>query len=118
MSPNDLFALAERYHAFSGSQLAAYTLPTAGVYTSGGAAVEVVEPESTSQMLTQFLGGPFGAITTPPLDSYGEPLPLTPPTTTTTLPSPTTAATTATSAAGATTTTPPSAIPSFDPQPC
>ena len=30
LSPSDLFSLAERYHAFSGSDLQAYTLPTAG----------------------------------------------------------------------------------------
>ncbi len=36
LSPNDLFALAERYHAFSGSQLQSLTLPTAPAVTSGG----------------------------------------------------------------------------------
>ena len=33
-------------------------------------------------MITQFLGGPFGTITTPPIDQYGNPLALTVPATT------------------------------------
>jgi hypothetical protein len=117
LSPDDLFSLAERYHAFSGSDLAAYTLPTQPAVTSGGSDVEVVEPDAAAAMITQFLGGPFGAVSTPPIDAYGDPLPLTPPTTT-----PTTAApvgTTAPSGGAATATTiPPPTIPSFDPTPC
>jgi LCP family protein required for cell wall assembly len=117
LSANDLFSLAERYHAFSGSDLAAYTLPTQPAVTSGGSDVEVVEPDAAAAMITQFLGGPFGAVSTPPIDAYGDPLPLTPPTTT-----PTTAApvgTTAPSGGAATATTiPPPTIPSFDPTPC
>jgi LCP family protein required for cell wall assembly len=117
LSANDLFSLAERYHAFSGSDLQAYTLPTEPEETSGGSDVEVVEPDAASALITQFLGGPFGAISTPPIDAYGDSLPLTPPTTT-----PTTAApvgTTAPTGGAATATTiPPSTIPSFDPTPC
>ena len=81
LSPNDLFALAERYHAFSGSQLQSYTLPTVPAYTSGGSAVEVVQPSEASQAIAQFLNGPFGPITTPPLDSHGNALTLSVPTT-------------------------------------
>ena len=35
-------------------------------------------------MISQFLGGPLGTITTPPIDEYGDPLTLSTPTTTTT----------------------------------
>jgi LCP family protein required for cell wall assembly len=120
LSPNDLFALAERYHAFSGSQLQSYTLPTAPAYTTGGSAVEVVQPDEASQMLTQFLGGPFGAITTPPINAYGDDLTLSVPVTVPT--TPTTAApvtTTPSKHSTPTTTAPPASdIPSYDPHPC
>jgi LCP family protein required for cell wall assembly len=117
LSPDDLFSLAERYHAFSGSDLQAYTLPTQPAVTSGGSDVEVVEPDAASAMITQFLGGPFGAVSTPPIDAYGDPLTLTPPTTTPTTASP--VATTAPAAgAGTPTTIAPPTIPSFDPTPC
>ena len=120
LTPNDLYALAERFHAFSGSQLQAYTMPTSPAVTSGGSDVEVVEPDSAAQKITQFLGGPFGAISTPPIDAYGNPLALTVPTTT--LPSATAAppATNASSSGKSTATTSPaaSAIPSYDPRPC
>ncbi len=36
LSANDLFSLAERYHAFSGSDLQDYTLPTVGALLVGG----------------------------------------------------------------------------------
>jgi LCP family protein required for cell wall assembly len=120
LSPDDLFSLAERYHAFSGSSLQAYTLPTVGAASSAAGDVEVVEPEAAAQMINQFLGGTVGPIVTPPLDAYGNPvaLPVTAPTT-----APTTAQTAApatTAAPGATTATtaPTSNVPSFDPQPC
>ena len=72
LSANDLFSLAERYHAFSGSQLQTYTLPTAPAATSAGVGTSRwSSPTRPSQMITQFLGGPFGAITTPPIDAYG-----------------------------------------------
>ena len=118
LSPNDLFSLAERYHAFSGSQLQSYTLPTAPAQTSGGSDVEVVEPDAASAMITQFLGGPFGTITTPPLDAYGEAQTLTPPTTVPTTAPPATTAPPKSSSGTTATTAPPSDIPSFDPTPC
>ena len=118
LTPSDLFALAERYHAFSGSDLQTYTLPTEGATSESSGDVEVVEPQEAAQMLQQFLGGAPGPITTPPLDAYGNPLslPVSAPTTST----PATPATTATTAApGATATTvPPSPIPPYDPRPC
>ncbi len=120
LTPNDLYALAERFHAFSGSQLQAYTLPTSPTYTSGGSAVEVVEPESASQKIAQFLGGPFGSITTPPIDAYGNPLALTVPTTTLPPVSAAPPVTNVTSSGKSTPTTSPAAknIPSYDPRPC
>ena len=74
LSANDLFSLAERYKAFSGSDLQAYTLPTVGASSSVAGSVEVVQPDEAGAMITQFLGGTVGTITTPPLDAYGEPL--------------------------------------------
>jgi hypothetical protein len=117
LTPGDLFSLAERYHAFSGSDLQAYTLPTEPEVTSGGSDVEVVQPEAAAALITQFLGGPSGAISTPPIDAYGDPLTLTPPATAPATASP--GGTTAPAAGGTPTTTiPPVSIPSFDPTPC
>jgi LCP family protein required for cell wall assembly len=114
LSVTDLFSLAERYHAFSGSQLQAYTLPTAGAYTSGGSSVEVVQPEEASATISQFLGGPLGAISTPPIDGDGNPLTLSTP-----APAPAPASTGAATAGATTATTVPAAtIPDFDPRPC
>ena len=118
LSPGDMFALAERYHAFSGSDLQAYTLPTVGASSSVAGDVEVVQPEEASQVITQFLGGGFGPITTPPLDANGDPLTFPEVTTTT----PTTSAgsgTTAPAASGsAATAAAAPTIPSYDPRPC
>jgi LCP family protein required for cell wall assembly len=117
LSPTDLFSLAERYHAFSGSDLQSYTLPTAGAQSPQAGDVEVVQPDEASQMITQFLGGPFGPITTPPIDEYGDALTLSVPTTTPATAAP---ATTAPPAKHSPTTTAPPAspIPSYDPRPC
>ena len=121
LTAGDLFALSERYHAFSGSQLQAYTLPTAGATSPEAGSVEVVQPDEASQTITQFLDGPFGTITTPPIDQYGNELTLTVPTTTPT--TPTTAAPATTVARPSDKTTPTTAppapnIPSYDPRPC
>jgi LCP family protein required for cell wall assembly len=117
LTATDLFSLAERYHAFSGSQLQAYTLPTVGASSSDAGDVEVVQPDEASAMIAQFLGGTFGPITTPPVDAYGNALTLTPPTT---VPAAASPASSATPAAGATTptTVPANTIPSYDPRPC
>lgn len=116
LTPDDLFSLAERYHAFSGSALQTYTLPTVGATSSTAGDVEVVEPETAGQMIDQFLGGTVAPIVTPPLDAYGNPitLPVTAPTTAQTT-APTTAATPGATTA---TTVPTSTVPSFDPHPC
>ena len=92
LSAGDLFALAERYHAFSGSSLQSYVIPTSGARSSYAGAVQIVQPDAAAATITQFLGGPFGSITTPPIDAYGSPMALTPPApTTTTTPVATTA---------------------------
>jgi LCP family protein required for cell wall assembly len=118
LTAGDLFSLAERYHAFSGSDLRSYTLPTVGATSAEDGDVEVVQPQPAAQMIDQFQGGAVGPILTPPLDAYGNPQPL-PVTTTTTAP-PVTASTAppTTGASTPTTTVPQSAIPSFDPRPC
>ncbi len=121
LSANDLFSLAERYHAFSGSQLNTYTLPTAPAATSGGSDVEVVQPDEASQMITQFLGGPFGAITTPPIDAYGNDLTLSVPNATPAAPAtaaPVTTTTPSSNHSPVTTAPAASDIPSYDPRPC
>ncbi|HEY4929174.1 MAG TPA: LCP family protein [Acidimicrobiales bacterium] len=116
LTAGDLFALAERYHAFGGSSLNSYVLPTTGGVSSYAGDVEVVQPDAAAAMITQFLGGSFGPITTPPVDAYGNPLTLTaPPPTTTTVPVATT-----THPAGSAQSTPAasSSAPSFDPTAC
>jgi LCP family protein required for cell wall assembly len=120
LTPNDLFGLAERYHAFSGSQLQALTVPTSPAQTSGGSDVEVVQPDAASQTIAQFLGGPFGPISTPPIDADGNALTLTPPApTTTTAPSATTTHPAASSTNGsAQPSSASTSAPSFDPTPC
>jgi anionic cell wall polymer biosynthesis LytR-Cps2A-Psr (LCP) family protein len=121
LTVGDMFSLAERYHAFSGSQLKDFTLPTLGADTPGGSAVEVVQPDEASQMISQFVGGATTPVTTPPLDSYGNPLTF-PVATTTTVPAvATTAAPTTAPSTPAANTTPAATatnIPSYDPTPC
>ena len=120
LTAGDLFGLAERYHAFGGNSLNTFVLPTEGAVSSYAGDVEVVQPEEASAMISQFLGGPLGTITTPPIDAYGNALTLaTPTTTTTTAP----VATTAPPATSSTATTAPvnsatASAPSFDPTPC
>lgn len=121
LSATDLLGLAERYHALSGSSLSSYTLPTAGAVSSYAGDVEVVQPDAAATTITQFLGGPFGAIVTPPIDQYGRPLTLTVPTTTTTAPA---AAAPVGSSSGSSSrgttpaATPGNSTPSYDPTPC
>lgn len=116
----DLFSLAERYHAFSGSQLQDFTLPTVGAYTSDGSAVEVVQPDAAAQMLSQFLGSATMPITTPPLDADGNPLTLPVATTESAVAAtvaPSTVPSTIQSVAAAPA-APVTTVPNFDPTPC
>lgn len=115
LSAADLLALAVRFHAFSGSDLQAFTLPASGATSSVAGSVEIVEPDLAARTIIGFLGGAPGTITTPPLDAHGAPLTL--PVTTSTV---TAQAVQAPSAASRTTAnSPPGAsIPPYDPRPC
>ncbi len=115
LTPGDLYGLAERYKAFSGSQLQAYTLPTAGATSAAAGSVEVVQPDEAAPIVAQFQGGDATTITTPPLDAYGRPISI-PVNTTTTTPAPTTSS--PSPAAPATTAPAPPTIPPYDPRPC
>ena len=117
LTPTDLYSLAARYKAFSGSQLQAYTLPTLGGTSSVAGSVEVVQPDAAAQMISQFLGGALGSISTPPLSVHGVPLTLNV-TPSTAAPAVTTSpsASSATTPANAPLPTP--SIPSYDPRPC
>jgi LCP family protein required for cell wall assembly len=114
LTPGDLYGLAARYKAFSGSQLQAYTLPTAGGTSAVAGSVEVVQPDEAAPIVAQFQGGSATTVTTPPLDAYGRPISIPVNTTTTVAPTSTTS-----SRAGAATTAPaPPTIPAYDPRPC
>jgi LCP family protein required for cell wall assembly len=112
-----LLSLAERYHAFSGSSLQNYTVATTGASYApyGNEAVEVIQQPQTQETITQFLGGPTGTVTTPPLDGYGNPIPV-PAVTSTTAPAATAA--TPASSGSSSTTAPASSVPFYDPTPC
>lgn len=116
LSGNDLVSLATKYHAFSGSSLQTWTLPTTGVETKDYGDVEVVEESLAQQVVQQFLSSPAPLpITTPPLDANGNPQ------VASATPTSETTATTSGSNAGAvaTTTTVPQVSPSnFDPTVC
>jgi LCP family protein required for cell wall assembly len=115
MSSGTMLALAERYHAFSGSSLQTFTLPTTGGYSSSAGDVEVVQEPAAQQVLTQFLGTAPNSVTTPPLNQYGSPLQV---------PSsvaPQTSSPSSGSSGAASTPTTPSSVPgtgSFNPTPC
>jgi LCP family protein required for cell wall assembly len=86
-SGSDLLALAQKYHAFSGSSLETATLPTVGAYSSAAGDVQVVQEPAAEQTISQFLGAPPGGILTPPLSQHGSPVTVPPTTTATTPPS-------------------------------
>ena len=122
LSATALLSLAERYHAFSGSALNTFTLPTSpGYYSPYGEAVQTVDEPAATTMISQFLGAAPSTPTTPPLDQYGDPV-------SAAAAAPTTAATTPATTAPSnkksvtTTTARPSTatskIPSYDPRPC
>ena len=56
ISGSDLLALAEKYHAFSGSSLQTATIPTTGAYSSVAGDVEVVQEPAAEQTIAHFLG--------------------------------------------------------------
>lgn len=114
LTEGDLFSLVERYHAFGGSSLQAFTLPTVPATTSGGSDVEVVNQPLAQQTLTAFLGTTPNTVSTPPIDAYGSAIAV--PAVSTPASTPATAAP---SSSGTTPTTPlTTQNPSFDPTPC
>jgi LCP family protein required for cell wall assembly len=112
MSTTAILSLVQRYHAFSGSQLQTFTLPTLGAYSGVAGAVEVVQEPQAQQVISQFLGTAPNAVETPPLNAYGSPV--TVPATTTT---PATVPPARSQASPVTTTTVPGSGP-FNPTPC
>ena len=132
MSFSTLVSLAEHYHAFSGSSLTSYTLPTAPAVSSYAGDILVVQQPQAQRMISTFLGGGAQAVTTPPVDQNGNPVPAT---TGGTTAGGTTAAvgtaggttaavgtaggtTAAVGTAGGTTAVTPTAVPPYDPRPC
>ena len=110
MSSSELVSLAETYHAFSGSALKTYTLPTYGASSSVAGSVQVVQEPQAIQTITQFLGTAPDGIVTAPLDGYGSPV---------TVPPSTTPPTSGRSSQGeSTTTTVPPGTGTFNPTPC
>jgi hypothetical protein len=112
MSPTMILSLAQRYHAFSGSQLQTFTLPTFGAYAGAAGDIEVVQQPLANQVISQFLGTTPSEAVTPPLNAYGSPVTV-PAVTTTTAPPPR-----STGGASATTTTTIPGTGPFNPTPC
>ena len=75
LSATALLSLAEKYHAFSGSSLVNFTLPTSSDSYApyGGESIEVVDEPAAAEMISQFLGGSPDRASTPPLDQNGDP---------------------------------------------
>jgi LCP family protein required for cell wall assembly len=116
MSSGAMLALAQRYHAFSGSSLQTFTLPTTGGYSSVAGDVEVVQEPAAQQVITQFLGSQPGSVVTAPLDAYGSPIAV--PSTVTSSPSGLSARSGSSGASGSST---PATVPGtgpFNPTPC
>jgi LCP family protein required for cell wall assembly len=120
LSPTALLSLAQRYHAFSGSALNNFVLPTTGASYApyGGESVEVVNEPAATQMITQFLGTSPNPSTTPPLDQNGQGEDTSVPVTTATTAAPTTTAPANSSGTTAKPSTATSNIPPYDPRPC
>jgi len=119
MSGSDLIALAQRYHAFSGSHLQTATLPTTGAYSSAAGDVEVVQEPAAQQTISQFLGTQPNTTLTAPLTADGSPVTVPPPTTAPVTPS---TSPTPSSPSPSTTPSPPTTAGpgtgSFNPTPC
>jgi LCP family protein required for cell wall assembly len=116
MSSGAMLALAQRYHAFSGSSLQTFTLPTTGGYSSVAGDVEVVQEPAAQQVITQFLGSQPSSVVTAPLDAYGSPIAV--PSTVTSSPSGSSARSGSSGASGSST---PATVPGtgpFNPTPC
>jgi LCP family protein required for cell wall assembly len=121
LSATALLSLAEKYHAFSGSSLVNFTLPTSGAAYApyGDESIEVVDEPAAAEMINQFLGGSPDRVSTPPLDQYGNPENTSVPVTTAP-PSSGSGSGSGSSGSGSGA-TPPAAttsIPFYDPRPC
>ena len=120
MSFGDMYALAERYHAFSPSSLQTYTLPTNAETTDGGSDVQVVSQPAAQETIEAFLGGSPKAATTPPVDAYGDPVYA--PSSSSSSSGSSSSATPSSGATGTTTVTAPAvakpAVEPYDPTPC
>jgi LCP family protein required for cell wall assembly len=112
-SGSDLLALAQKYHAFSGSSLQTATIPTTGEYSSRAGDVQVVQEPQAEQTIAQFLGTQPSVAVTPPLDAYGSPVTIP----STTVP-PATTAPPGTAPSDTTTTTTVPGTGTFNPTPC
>ena len=116
LSGSGLVSLATQYHAFSGSSLQTWTLPTAGVKTNDYGDVQVVQEALARQVVAQVLGAsPSLPITTPPLDDNGYPQV---PQSTSTIPATATPSTPSSGTRATTTTVPQESPTSFDPTVC
>jgi len=76
MSFGMVYDLANRYHAFSPSSLATWTLPTLPVKDTAVGDVEVANTDPSNDYtatIARFLGRMPGSVSTPPLDEYGDP---------------------------------------------
>jgi len=74
MSTSMMLSLVQQYHAFSGSALQTFTLPTLGASSDVAGSIEVVQQAAATAMITQFLGSSPSSVVTPPLDAYGSPV--------------------------------------------
>jgi LCP family protein required for cell wall assembly len=109
MGTSMLLSLAQRFHAFSGSSLKTFTLPTLGASSTVAGSVEVVQEPAALGVISQFLGTSPQTVVTPPLDAYGSPVDV---------PSSTTTAPTSGSGGVPSTTTPVPGTGPFNPTPC
>jgi LCP family protein required for cell wall assembly len=108
-----IYDLVARYHAFSPSSLQTWSLPTLPQPDTPAGDVELADTDPSDDYvatIAQFLGGPPGPVTTPPLDRYGEPVAVP-----STLPPATTASSPAGGGPGSQPTTTPSSIPAPPP---
>ncbi|MDA8280272.1 MAG: LCP family protein [Actinomycetota bacterium] len=120
-----LLSLAEQYHAFSGSRLTSYTLPTAPQVSSYAGDILVVQQPQAQQMIAAFLGGPPQAVSTPPVDQYGQAVVAPTGSGSSSSVLPTTGGaggaaggTSASGSGSAAVTVTPTVVPSYDPHPC
>jgi len=113
MSGSDLLALAQNYHAFSGSRLQTATIPTMGEYSAASGDVEVVQEPAAEQTIARFLGAQPSVALTAPLDAYSRPVTVP---STTPVPLTPSASSPTTPSASTTTTVPGTGV--FNPQPC